>query len=54
MKECKVKKLNLTKEQWEEHARKKFVWGDEDIVAYKNKADLENQSKKSGNNLVWY
>ena len=48
------KTLNLTKEQLEEHARKKFGWSDGEVVAYKNKEDLEEQAKKEGRKVILY
>ena len=48
------KPLNLTKEQLERHFRKKFCWHDGEVVAYKNKEDLEEQAKNEGRKVIWY
>ena len=46
--------LELSRKEMEELARKKFCWGDGEVKAFKNKEDLEEKSKKSGNELSWY
>ena len=49
-----LKPVNLTRQQLEEHARKKFCWHDGEVVAFKNREDLEEQAKKEGGKVVWY
>lgn len=44
-----IRPVTLTEEQMKRYSRKKFMWGDNDVVAYKNKADMKNQSKKVKN-----
>ena len=48
------KPLNLTREELERHFREKFRWSDCEVVAYKNKEDLEEQAKKEGRKVTWY
>ena len=48
------KQVNLTREELEEHFRKKFCWSEGEFITYKNKEDLEEQVKKEGGKVVWY